>query len=230
MSVSAHKIISVGGSIIIPKTGFDISFLKKFRTLILNEVKKGARFILVIGGGATCRAYQQAAAKVVKMTSEDLDWIGIHATIFNAEFVKFLFQEHAYDRVIRNPAQEIKTNKPIIIGAGFKPGHSTDMDAVLLARRHGATDIINLSNIDYIYDKDPNKHADAKKIESITWADFRKRIIGNAWRPGKNVPFDPIASKEAERGGLYVSIVNGTNITEVKRALQGKKFAGTIIH
>lgn len=230
MSVSARKIISVGGSIIIPKTGFDISLLKKFRALILDEVKKGTRFILVIGGGATCRAYQQAALKVVKMTSEDLDWIGIHTTIFNAEFVRFLFKEHAHDHVIRDPEQQIKTNKPIIIGAGFKPGHSTDMDAVLLARQHKATDVINLSNIDYIYDKDPNKYSDAKRIERITWTDFRKRIVGSAWRPGTNVPFDPIASKEAERRGLRVSIVNGTNITEVKRALQGKKFAGTIIY
>jgi uridylate kinase len=49
------KIISVGGSIVIPKTGFDIPFLKKFRQLIINEVKRGSRFILVIGGGATGR-------------------------------------------------------------------------------------------------------------------------------------------------------------------------------
>jgi uridylate kinase len=58
--MSRYTIISVGGSIVIPKTGFDPAFLKEFRALILKEVKKGRRFILTIGGGATCRQYQAA--------------------------------------------------------------------------------------------------------------------------------------------------------------------------
>ncbi len=74
----AIKIISVGGSIIIPKTGFDIPFLKKFRQLILRQIKKGERFILVIGGGAICRKYQDAAKQIVSLSDTDLDWIGIH--------------------------------------------------------------------------------------------------------------------------------------------------------
>ena len=57
------KILSVGGSIIIPKTGFDIDFLKKFRRMILNRVKKGEKFILVIGGGATCRVFKMRQSK-----------------------------------------------------------------------------------------------------------------------------------------------------------------------
>lgn len=223
------KIISVGGSIIIPKTGFDIPFLKKFRTFILNEVKKGTKFILVIGGGATCRQYQQAAKKVTKLSNTDLDWIGIHTTIFNAQFVRFLFKDHAYKEVIRDPSHKIKTNKPIIIGAGYEPGHSTDMDAVLLAETYGAKEIINLSNIECVYDKDPSKYKNAKKIHEIDWKSFRKDIVGNSWDPGKNAPFDPIASKKAKKLGLKVSILKGTNLKEVKNVLQGKKFVGTTI-
>ncbi len=223
------KIISVGGSIIIPKTGFDIPFLKKFKKLILGEVKKGNKFILIIGGGATCRQYQDALKKTVKLKDVDLDWMGIHTTMVNAQFVKFLFKDYAYKDVITDPTKKIKTNKPIIISAGYEPGWSTDMDAVLMAKTYGAKEVINLSNIDYVYDKDPSKFKNAKKIETTDWKSFRKDIVGNKWDPGKNAPFDPIASREAQKLGLRVSILKGTNLGEVKKVLEGKKFKGTII-
>ncbi|MFZ2189204.1 MAG: UMP kinase [Candidatus Magasanikiibacteriota bacterium] len=224
-----YKIISVGGSIIIPKTGFDIKFLKKFRELILARVKAGEKFILVIGGGATCRLYQEALAKTVKTSNEDLDWLGIYTTWFNAEFVKLMFINYAFNEVIKDPTKKIKTNKPIIIAGGWKPGCSTDKDAVLLAKNFGAKELINLSNIEYVFDKDPNKYKDAKKIEKINWSDFRKNIVGYKWVPGKNVPFDPMASELAEKMWLKVSILCGTDLVEVKKALSGKKFKGTII-
>jgi len=224
------KIISVGGSIIIPKTGFDVEFLKQFRNLILERVKKGDKFILVIGGGATCRQYQNAAKAVVKLNEEDLDWLGIHTTVFNANFVRLLFKDYVYQTVIQDPTKKVKTNKPIIIAAGFKPGCSTDKDAVMHAKTYEAKEILNLSNIEYVYDKDPNQFPDAQKIEQIGWAKFRKEIVGNTWVAGANRPFDPIASREAEKLGLKVSILKGTDLVEVNKAIAGKKFKGTVIN
>lgn len=227
--MSKLKILNVGGSIIIPKTGFDIPFLKKFRAMILDRVKKGDRFILVIGGGATCRQYQDAAKQVVKMNDEELDWLGIHTTVFNANFVRFLFKDVAFEKVITDPHKKVSTNKKVLLGAGHKPGASTDIDAVFLAKTYGASELINLSNIEYVYTKDPNKFSDAQKIERIDWKTFRKDIVGNTWIPGSNAPFDPIASKHAEKLGLKVSMLKGTDLNEVKKALTGKKFRGTVI-
>jgi len=224
------KILSVGGSIIIPPSGFNISFLKKFRTLMLKHVRRGTKLILVVGGGATCRVYQQAAAKVTKLTHEDLDWIGIYTTIYNARFVQKMFKGYAAKDIVTNPTKKVKTTKPIIIGAGYEPGHSTDMDAVLLAKTYGASEVINLSNIKYVYDKDPSKYKNAKKIKEIDWKSFRRDIVGSKWNPGKNAPFDPIASKAAEKMGLRVSILQGTNLKEVDNVLSGRKFRGTVIN
>lgn len=229
MAQNNFKIISVGGSIIIPKTGFDIPFLKKFRSLILSEIKKGSRFILVIGGGSTCRLYQDGARQVADLSDIDLDWIGIHSTVFNAHFVKMLFKDVAYSDVLTNPTKKFKTSKSLIIASGWKPGCSTDKDAVLLAKTYGAKEMINLSNIEYVYDKDPNKFKDAQKIERIDWKTFRKDIVGSTWDPGKSAPFDPIASKEAEKLKLMVKILKGTDLEEVKKVLSGKKFQGTTI-
>ena len=223
------KIVSVGGSIIIPKTGFDIQFLKKFRSAILREVKKGQKFILIIGGGATCRAYQEAALKITKLTDHDLDWIGIHATRFNAQFVHYLFHVYSHPEIIVDPRKKVRTKKPILVAAGFRPGHSTDMDAVLLAKTFKATEVLNLSNVDYVYDNDPRIHPNAKRIDRISWADFCSQIIGDTWRPGKHVPFDPVASRTAEKLKLKVLFLNGTNLRTLQYALAGKPFPGTVI-
>jgi len=223
------KIVSVGGSIIIPKNGFDTEFLKKFRQMIIDEVKKGQKFILIIGGGSTARVYQSALLETAKVKDIDLDWMGIEATIINANFVRLMLGDLAYKEVVTNPNKKVKTNKSIIIAAGYKPGCSTDYDAVLFAKTYDAKEMINLSNIEYVYDKDPKEFNDAKIIEQIDWKTFRKEIVGDIWQPGKSAPFDPVASKAAEKLKLKVSILQGTNLSEVKKALGGKKFRGTVI-
>lgn len=224
-----YKILSVGGSIIIPKTGFDVDFLKKFRKLILDQVKKGDKFILIIGGGGTARAYQDALRGVTKTSNDSLDWLGIHATRFNAEMVRLMFADHTYKEVVTSPNAKIQTTKKIIICGGEKPGQSTDTVAVKLAKNFGAKQVFNLSNIDYAYDKDPNKYKNAKKIEQMPWTEFRK-IVGNKWTPGFSAPFDPIASQVAQKLGLEVAILNGKNLKNLRAALSGKKYQGSIIH
>ncbi|MBI5728276.1 MAG: UMP kinase [Candidatus Magasanikbacteria bacterium] len=225
------KIISVGGSIIIPKTGFNVPFLVAFRELILSEVRQGGRFMLIIGGGATARAYQQAAMSVLPgLSNEKLDRVGIHATVLNARFVQSLFGDSADSKIITNPTRKLKTIKPIIVGAGWKPGCSTDNDAVLLARTYGVKHILNLSNISYLYDKDPAKHPDARKIEDIDWTTFRRDIVGREWQAGTNVPFDPVASAAAERSKITVAILSGTDLSAVGAAIKDWPFAGTVIH
>lgn len=224
-----RTIISLGGSIIIPKTGFDPAFLKSFRKLILGQVKKGKKFILIVGGGTTARQYQEALRKTVKPGDTELDWMGIAATKINAEFVRVLLHDVAYKEVLSDPTKKVNTTKPVIVASGWKPGNSTDFGSVHFAKTYGATDVMNLSNIEYVYDKDPAKYKSAKKIEQICWTDFRK-IVGDTWSPGSNVPFDPIASKLAATLGLRVSMLKGTNLKEVQKAIEGKTFKGTVIY
>lgn len=223
-----YKILSVGGSIIIPPTGFNIVFLKKFRALILTQIKRGQKFILVVGGGITARTYQEAARKAGAVSDEELDWLGIHTTILNGQFVRLLFRGYVYDDVITNPLKWVRTSKPIIIAGGWEPGSSTDLDAVLLAKTYDAKEVINLSNVDYIYSADPRKNHNAKKITKISWGEFRQ-LVGNRWHPGANFPFDPKASSLAKRYNLTVKFVKGTALAQVQAALAGKKFRGSTI-
>ena len=228
MSKNPYRIISVGGSIIIPPEGFNLEFLKKFRELILKRVALGEKFILVIGGGSTCRRYQAAAKEVIKMSNEDLDWLGIYATHFNARFVGLLIKGWSDKKLIENPTKKMKSKKPVLIAGGWKPGCSTDYDAVLLAKTYKAKEVINLSNIDYIYDSDPRQNPQAKKMENLTWAQLRQ-IVGDNWEPGANLPFDPIAAKEAQKLKLAVKFVKGTDLTSMEDVLYGKIYKGSLI-
>lgn len=220
-------IISLGGSLIIPDS-IDVKFLNDFKELILEQVKNGKKFLIVTGGGKVCRRYQDAAKEVSNPSNEDLDWIGIASLKLNAELLRVTFGHYAGDRVIPNLSKKFDFDKPIVIGSAFEPGQSTDWDAVLAAENIGAKKMVNLSNTDYVYDSDPKKNPNAKKIEKISWIEYRD-LIPKDWNPGLSTPFDPVASKEAERIGLEVVLMNGNNIENLKNYLDEKEFIGTVI-
>ncbi len=220
-------IISVGGSLIVPDE-IDIVFLKSFKKIIQNQIKKGKRFIIVCGGGKLARDYQKAAGSLSDIKKEELDWMGIQATVINAHLLKIIFGKQAYPEIIRDPIQKIKFKEKILLAAGWKPGFSTDYDAVLLAENFEAKKILNLTDIDYIYDKDPDKFKEAKPIKKISWKRFIN-LIPEDWKPGLNFPFDPVAARKAKELSLEVSIVNGKKRKRINDYLNEKDFVGTKI-
>lgn len=219
-------IISLGGSIIVPDN-IDIQFLKDFKLLIEEFTKKDYRFIIYCGGGMTARTYQKAAAEIVE-DQESLDWIGISATHLNAFLLRTVLYDISSEQIVKDPTACIESEKPVILAAGWKPGWSTDYDAVLVAKKLGTDTIINMSNIDYVYDSDPKKNPDAKPLKEISWSEFCN-LVGNKWTPGLNMPFDPIAAKEAEEHRFKV-IILGKDIDNLRKMLSEEEYKGTLIH
>ncbi|PJC81583.1 UMP kinase [Candidatus Roizmanbacteria bacterium CG_4_8_14_3_um_filter_36_10] len=229
----APIIISVGGSLIVPNGGIDNKFLSRLNFFIRGEVKRGRCFFLVTGGGRIARHYRDAGKAVIgNVTDEDLDWIAIHATRLNAHLLRTIFEDIAHPRIVENYDKKLKNWKePVVIGAGWKPGWSTDYDAVKLAIDYRGKVIINLSNIDWVYDKDPNKYKDAKPIKKMVWEQMEKLVKPNTgkWIPGLSAPFDPIASQLAKKHQLTVIITNGQDFKNLERIIDGDCFKGTII-
>ena len=220
-------VISLGGSVIFPKN-IDTIYLRKFKKVVLNFIKKrGNKLMIICGGGRMSRDYQKAAGKIAKLNLEDVDWLGIHSTRLNAHLLRTIFRGYAYKRVLKDPTEKLRLKEKILIAAGWKPGWSTDYDAVLLAKNFGVNTVINISNINYVYDKDPKRYNNAKKIKNISWKGYRK-ISGNEWKAGLNAPFDPVAAKEAEKSKLRIIII-GKNLKNFEDLLNNRKFEGTII-
>ena len=228
--MSKTKVISLGGSIIVPDK-VDSNFLLAFRAAILEylESKADSRLIIVCGGGAPAREYQRAYRAVIPEADADvLDWIGIAATRLNAELLKRLFRELCLEQVITDPTAVSVFPGRILVAAGWKPGFSTDNDAVLLAERFQADTLLNLSNVVKVYTADPKSDPDAKPLDSISWKEFQK-LVGDTWSPGINVPFDPVATEKAARLKLRVIVAGGRNIDNLKNILYDRKFEGTVI-
>jgi uridylate kinase len=222
-------VISLGGSIISPAPGqIDVSFIKRFVALVAREVKKGHRFFVVAGGGATARQYIAAARRLGKVSNFDLDWMGISATKLNAQLLTSAFGELARKGIINDPLETKQKLSRVNVVSGWKPGWSTDFVSVKIAQTYSVKTVINLSNIDYVYTSDPRKNPRARKIKQMTWREFRRKF-GARWEPGANVPFDPVGAKLAESCEINVFVMNGRNLKNFAAALEGKKFQGTVL-
>lgn len=221
-------VISVGGSILAPN-GVDINFLQEFIKTIRKYHKKHHKFAIFVGGGAIARDYIDSAKKMKVYDSNLLDEIGIKATLLNAEILRTALNNISVEQVYRNPiVAASEPDEKIVVCGGWKPGWSTDYDAVVLAEKRGISTVINLTNVDYVYDKNPNKYKDARKIKVMKWNEMLE-ISGNTWKPGLSLPFDPKASKLAAEKGIKVIIANGNNIKNLENILSSKPFIGTTI-
>lgn len=223
-------VLSLGGSLVVPDDSIDVDFLKEFNGFIRDQVSvKKRKFFITVGGGAIMRKYRDAAKKVRgTITNDDLDWLGIHATRLNAQLLRTIFIDIAYPRIIKHYEIILKIDKPVAIAAGWKPGRSSDFGAVTLCQDYNIKTMVNMTNIDKVYTKDPKKFSDAAPIDTIRWKDYRN-LIPSKWTPGLNVPFDPIASKLAQDIGITVKILNGKKLDNLAKALDGKSFYGSTI-
>lgn len=223
-------VLSLGGSIIIPDQ-VDYIYLKELKHFILNRLQKDERFVIITGGGKVCRRYQQAASHCTDLDDNEKDWLGIHATRLNAHLLKSIFKPWAHYKVLKdfeNELPDLNFKEQILVCAGWKPGFSTDYVATVMAEKLRADTVFNLSNIDAVYNEDPKKNLNAKKIKNMTWTEYQK-ICGHDWKPGLNAPFDPIATQKAKDKEIKAIVLNGKNLENFRKCLDGEDFEGTIL-
>ena len=224
-------VLSLGGSLVIPTGGIDTDFLIQFNTFIRNQVSSHKRrFFIVVGGGDIMHRYRTAAQTVRKtqVSNNDLDMLGIHATRLNAQLLRSIFVDIADPRIIKHYEIILKIDRPIAIAAGWKPGWSTDYNAVTLCQDYGIHSIIHTTRVDMLYTKDPSKCRDAQPVKNMSWTYYR-RMVGKTWTPGTHYPFDPIASKLADELRVTVKFLDGRNLKNLACALDGKNFVGATI-
>ena len=110
------------------------------------------------------------------------DWLGIYTTQLNAQLVRLIFGKEAHPTIAADSQafDPASWKKSILVAGGHKPGGSSDTNMIKLAKRFGAKLAINISNVDYLYTKDPREFKNAQKICEITWKDYRK-MMGGKW-------------------------------------------------
>ncbi len=220
-------VIALGGSIVHPD-GIDAAYLKKFKAFLAPFIKKGMKFVMVVGGGTLSRRFQDAAGKVARVTDEDKDWLGIHATRLNAHLLRTVFRDVADPVVIDARERIARPTHPVTIASGWRPGWSTDYIAMRIAADLGADEAIIAGKPSHVYEKDPAKFPKAKRFDEMTWRAYR-RLVPRTWKPGLHAPVDPVGAALGEKEGVKAIIMDGRDLANFRALLNGKEFEGTII-
>ncbi|WQZ47934.1 UMP kinase [Helicobacter pylori] len=165
--------------------GIDIHVLdhiaKEIKSLVENAIEVG----IVIGGGNIIRGVSAAQGGIIRRTSGDymgmlatvinavamqeaLEHIGLDTRVQSAIEIKEICESYIYRKAIRH----LEKGRVVIFSAGTgNPFFTTDTAATLRAIEIGSDLIIKATKVDGIYDKDPNKFKDAKKLDTLSYND-----------------------------------------------------------
>ncbi|MBC8224998.1 UMP kinase [Candidatus Bathyarchaeota archaeon] len=212
--------ISLGGSLL-PREGTPETY-QRYAQVLRKLKERGHTLIVVCGGGKPAREWIKIA-KELGADSYTQDRLGIHATHLNALLLIAALGPHAHPHIHRR-GSEIKQhiNNQILVGGGHLPESSTDYRAVLFAEAAGAELVINATDVDGVYDRNPKLNPDAVKLDHITHYWLEKIILENAEQaPGEYGLFDLKAVRRAKKLKLPLIFVDGTDPQEIARAIEG---------
>lgn len=220
--------MSLGGSLIVPRD-VDIGFLDKFKK-ILGKHRAKTRFVVVCGGGVIARKYISLLKKQKKSLREQA-LAGIRATRMNAELLMQVFDEganKALPKSMKDVENLLRKNDFVFCGAlRYAPEETSDGTAAKLAKRFGV-DLINITNVDGLFDGDPRINKKVKLIDRISWKDFEAKAMKIKFKPGQHFVLDQNAAKFIRKNCIRTFIV-GKRLGNLNRLLKGKSFKGTRI-
>ncbi len=226
-----HVVLSVGGSSIIPEGKPDLPFLRALAALIKRSRNS---FGILCGGGTIARLYANAARELGSGEYE-ADSIAIRSTRQNAHLMISALKSSGvgvYERVVddfelaKEPARECKA----VVMGGTVPGITTDTDSVLLAEAIGARRLVNVSNVDAVYDSDPRKNPNARRYSKMSYDELVALASKSDRRiAGTNFVFDMLACKLIARSRIETHFVSYKRMSDLEAAIEGKKHSGTVV-
>jgi uridylate kinase len=220
-------VISLGGSILIPE-------LEKNRIQaylpVLEKIAARHRLFVVVGGGGGARDYI-AVARKLGIDEGTADEIGILVTRLNATLLIAALGEAAYPKVAEShsEAKKFGESKKIVVMGGITPGQTTDAVAAVLAERVQADVFVNVTSVNGIYDKDPNKYAGAKHHPTLTPHQLLEIVGKGGLGAGSHNVLDIIAARVVERSRIPLVVLDGTRPENLSDALLLGKCDGSIV-
>jgi len=218
-------VFALGGSIVHPNN-IDEEYVAKFAKFA-NELAKKHKLGIVIGGGKLARRKIEEARKKGANQSE-CDYLGIDASRYNASVVSQAMGILSHIPESLKDARKIM-DKGVVIMGGTEPGHSTDAVAVLLAEYANADIVFKLTDVAGIYDKDPQRFKDATMFKELSIEQLEKMVVGLSQEAGKYELVDIIAVEILKRSKIKMIALDGHDLDNIGRAIEGKSFVGTVI-
>jgi uridylate kinase len=219
----------MGGSVLLTGKG-DVEYLTALADLLRMEGRERP-LAVTVGGGRTARDYIRLG-RSLGLTEVELDEVGIEVTRLHARLLAGRLGPPTPAQpptTVRDAVAQLATGSPVVLG-GTEPGHTTDGVASLLAVRLRAGRVVNATDVDGVYDRDPRAGPGARRIDRLSWTEFRGMVHrASSGEAGQHLPFDRLGADLLDRAHIPLAVVDGRSLPDVRAAVRGEAFRGTSV-
>ncbi|MEM2104361.1 MAG: UMP kinase [Candidatus Bathyarchaeia archaeon] len=220
-------VIRIGGSVV--ATPVNTRLIGEYVEILKTLRAKNHILAVVVGGGALARDFIRIAQEL-GLEEKDQDDLAISVSRLFAQIFAKKLRELSCGKVsvsIEEAVECLEKGKIAVLG-GLKPGMTTDTVAALIAGKIKADMLVKATDQDGVYTKDPRKHADAVKLERISFEDLSSFLAEDRHKAGIRQILDPEAIKILKEKRIEVHVLNGFKPENLLLAVERKNI-GTII-
>ena len=203
--------------------------LNRYATMLV-EISKQVQPVIVAGGGKIARHYIHTAREF-GLDEASLDNLGIEVSRLNARLLMAALGEHNVYPIVAQDLEQVSiatTSGKIIVAGGLHPGQSTNATSALIAEKIKASKFLNATDVDGIYDSDPNKNNAAKLFKEITVKKCLEMLGAENSAAGAYDLMDIVALKVIERSKIP-TIVLRSDPANIKNAIANKIIGTRIV-
>jgi len=222
------KVIKIGGSLLFTEDKkLNREKIQNF-CQIFKKIKSSGTHVIVCGGGIIAREYINTV-RLFHGSEALCDTFGIDMSRINSKLLISSFQDFAYPLVPKSMEElsiALLFGKIIVMG-GLQPGQSTTSVALEVAEFIQAEELVILTDVEGIYDKDPKKYKDANLLKSLTYSELQKMIINTAGdkqaAAGEYRIFDAVSLQILKRSNIRIRVMSGKDLKEFEKYWKGEK-------
>ncbi|MDH3855643.1 MAG: UMP kinase [Nitrosopumilus sp.] len=206
----------------------NVKILKDYAEFLV-KISKICQPIIVAGGGNIARHYI-SHARSSGADESTLDELGIEISRLNAKLLIYALKNKAYSHP-PTTLQEVRhaiDDGLIVVTGGLYPGQSTNGTAALIAEKVKAEQFLNATDVDGVYDMDPNKFKQAKKFKSIEMKNLKSMLVHEDSVAGGYDLMDIVALKIIERSKIQTTILKA-DPKIIEKAIKGDNVGTKII-
>ncbi len=197
-----------------------LKLLKDYATFLV-KISKICQPVIVAGGGNIARHYI-SHARSSGADESTLDELGIEVSRLNAKLLIYALKNKAYPHppITLPEIRHAVDGGQIVITGGLHPGQSTNGTAALIAEKIKASEFWNATDVDGIYDSDPNKNKKAKKFKKIGIKKLRSLLVHEDSVAGGYDLMDIVALKIIERSKIKTRVIKA-DLKTLEKAIKG---------
>lgn len=230
--MSPQRVIKIGGSLLFNGENINVAKIKEFCDIVRS---RNDILAVICGGGIIARKYIRSLREIGANESK-CDMMGIDISRLNAKLIIEALKDAAFP-VVLYTLEELSRNESfnkIFVLGGLQPGQSTTSVAFEVAEFLNSEEILILTDVEGIFNKDPNKFSDAVKYDELTSDQLQNIILESSGKnqaaAGEYRIFDAVSLQILKRSKIFVRLFSGKNLNLLKKVLEGEQSnIGTVI-